>query len=482
MTEQSLQANLQAWFGYTDFRTGQKEPIESVLKGHDTVAILPTGTGKSLIYQYCAYSLEGITLIVSPLLSLMDNQVLQLKRAGEKRAAALNSMSSSQERSYIENNLSRYKFLFLSPEMLQAGWLLKKLMKVKIGLFVVDEAHCISQWGMDFRPDYLSLGRTRHTLGDPLTLALTATAPERVVQDIITALELGKQDTEIHQYDPNRPNLFYDVMETSPERKDELLLTLINKYPLPGIIYFTNKQQAEKVCQLIQMKTEWKADTYHADRTLEDRSTIQRQFLEGNLQIICATSAFGMGINKADIRLIIHYHLPGSLEEYLQEAGRAGRDGNQSIVILLYTVQDVFFKVRKTQETALSSSQIVSLLRREPDLEMRLSDSDRAFLQIINQKGLNDTEARELIENRIREKLNQLQSMKDFAETSECKRSFLSSHFGHHLLERPSWCCSSCNKNSEVLIKSFSSPDPGSSVDESLQIGWEEKIKNLFSL
>lgn len=473
-----LEIKLKKWFGFDSFRTGQKEVIQSILNKKNTIAVLPTGSGKSLIYQFCAYSVEGIAIIVSPLLSLMDNQVMQMKRSGEKRVAALNSMSSFEERRYIERNLKQYKFLFVSPEMLRSDWLIKRLIPLHIGLLVIDEAHCISQWGMDFRPDYLSLGKVREELNHPLTLALTATAPKKVMRDILKYLELPIKQTDVHFYDPNRENLFYQVQEVGAADKNTLLIKLLSQYPLPGIIYFTSKSQAETVCQLIKKCTSIKVDTYHADRSFEDRNTIQHQFLEGTLDLICATTAFGMGINKSNIRFVIHYHLPGSLEEYLQEAGRAGRDGKKSIATLLYTPSDFQFKLRKTKETDLLGMDVLQL---QMDKE-RLSDSDFAMLQFIQQKNLNAEQARALVENRIRDKTEQLKTMKEFAETPSCKREFLSEHFGHQLAVRPEWCCSSCQKDIAELVVGLERRIEKHSDRDVHSEEWKEKVINLFSL
>ncbi|UJF14842.1 RecQ family ATP-dependent DNA helicase [Jeotgalibaca sp. MA1X17-3] len=406
---------------------------------------------------------------------------MQMKRAGEKRVAALNSMSSFDERKYISNHLSDYQFLFVSPEMLQSDWLIAKLKQLRIGLLVVDEAHCISQWGMDFRPDYLTLGTVRQQLDFPLTLALTATAPEKVVTDVIHFLGLPDSQTDIFFHDPNRKNLFYQVKEVSRSDKDPILLALLEEYPMPGIIYFSSKVQAEAVRQLIKGHTSLKVDTYHADRTLEDRNTIQHQFLEGELDLICATAAFGMGINKSNIRSVIHYHLPNSLEEYLQEAGRAGRDGKESVVTLLYAPSDFQFKMRKTKETDLLSLPF-HRLQQDKDLHQHLSDSDHAMLQLILQKKLNEQEASILVKNRIQDKVEQLRKMKEFSETTFCKRKFISNHFGHQLLEKPEWCCSSCQSNVEDFIGSLESIKEEQTKENSQSTEWKEKLIYLFSL
>lgn len=482
MVEQKLEERLKEWFGFDSFRSGQKEPIQSILDKKDTIAILPTGSGKSLIYQYAGYSIPGTILIISPLLSLMDNQVMQLKKTGEKRTAALNSMLSLEERRLIENYIEKYKFLFVSPEMLQSNHFLNLLRTIKIGLFVIDEAHCISQWGQDFRPDYLFLGEVRRRFNNPLTLALTATAPEKVVNDIIAVLHLSKEQTEIHRNNPNRSNIFYKIVDTTARDKDEILLELLTEYPMPGIIYFTSKLQAEKINQFIRLHTSLRVATYHADRTNEDRMTIQKQFLENKLDVICATAAFGMGINKKNIRSVIHYHLPGSLEEYLQETGRAGRDGKQSIATLLYSYSDFSFKNRKNHETALDEQMMKNIYENKNSSLDDLSDSDRAMLQIVQYKKMNKQEAVLFVNNRIEEKTRQLFAMNDFAKTQECKRKIISNYFEHESQEKPFWCCSICNPNQAELLKEMPVTEPMIEKKDASLKNWKEIIKVLFLL
>ncbi len=396
MEELNLEVILTERFGFDHFKTGQKEAIQALLKGKNVISVLPTGTGKSLIYQFTGYMLDGMVLIVSPLLSLMDNQVAQMRLAGEKRTAALNSMLSRPERHYIEQHLGQYKFLFVSPEMLQSSYFMSLLSEIKIGLFVVDEAHCISQWGQDFRPDYLFLGDVRSKLAYPRTLALTATAPRTVINDIQETLHL-KDNVMLDRTDPNRSNIFYHIMEIHPQEKDDQLISLLADYPMPAVIYFSSKKQADSVSQLISERTQLKVDTYHADRSSEDRTTIQRQFLSNKLDVICATSAFGMGINKENIRSIIHYHLPNTVEEYIQEVGRAGRDGKQSMATLLYSYTDLAFKYRKTIETDLTKGVVDTLLQTRDSQLVNLSDADQAMLQIIRYKEMTSYQALDFV-------------------------------------------------------------------------------------
>ena len=481
MEELNLEVILTERFGFDHFKTGQKEAIQALLKGKNVISVLPTGTGKSLIYQFTGYMLDGMVLIVSPLLSLMDNQVAQMRLAGEKRTAALNSMLSRPERHYIEQHLGQYKFLFVSPEMLQSSYFMSLLSEIKIGLFVVDEAHCISQWGQDFRPDYLFLGDVRSKLAYPRTLALTATAPRTVINDIQETLHL-KDNVMLDRTDPNRSNIFYHIMEIHPQEKDDQLISLLADYPMPAVIYFSSKKQADSVSQLISERTQLKVDTYHADRSSEDRTTIQRQFLSNKLDVICATSAFGMGINKENIRSIIHYHLPNTVEEYIQEVGRAGRDGKQSMATLLYSYTDLAFKYRKTIETDLTKGVVDTLLQTMDSQLVNLSDADQAMLQIIRYKQMTSDQALDFVENRTLIRTNQLKAMQQFIEAKQCRRDIISRYFEHDTQEKPKWCCSHCQPDNQLLLQEMSSQSVLVGQQEKTLTNWKELIKELFDL
>jgi ATP-dependent DNA helicase RecQ len=329
-----LEILLQKHFGYTGFKAGQKEVIQSILAGKDTLAMLPTGTGKSLCYQLPGYIFSGSIVIVSPLLSLMQDQVDQMMKFGEKRVVALNSFLTPAEKKRSIQNISYYKFIFISPEMLNNQLIIEKLQKLTISLFVIDEAHCISQWGYDFRPDYLKLGEIRGKLGQPLTLALTATATKQVREDIIASLNLDNFNKVESTVD--RPNIaFYIEKLSGYHEKQERLVELAVNLQKPGIIYFSSKKSAEQISLILKENGINKTMAYHSGMDQEQRILIQQQFIQGQLDVICATSAFGMGVNKENIRFIIHFHMPLQMESYLQEIGRAGRDGKPSIAVLL---------------------------------------------------------------------------------------------------------------------------------------------------
>ncbi len=479
MNEEQLRIELEKHFGYSDFKPGQAQPILSLLEGTNTLATLPTGTGKSLIYQLSGYLLDGIVIIISPLLSLMQDQVAQLKYMGEKRTAALNSMLTAEEKQFLLARIHKMKFLFLSPEMLQNNAVMARLKQSKIALFVVDEAHCISQWGLDFRSDYLSLGKSREALGNPLTLAVTATATPKVRQDILRSLNLSPESVAVFEGAVNRDNIYYKTVAVQPEEKNAVLLEVIKAYPTPGIIYFSSKAQADAVTHLIKQKTDLRAESYHADRSNEDRITIQHQFLQDELDIICATSAFGMGINKPNIRFVIHYHMPNSIEEYVQEVGRAGRDGNPCIAILFYAATDASFKLRMLQNDFPSEALIEQTVSSKKMAAEYATPTEETLLTYILQNNLSLPEAKAFIENRLNVKKEMLLKMKDYAETNRCKREIIAHYFGKEFDGKPEFCCSSCG-DEEPDMESFR--PVSEAFSKKGQDGWGKIISDLFLL
>ena len=305
---------LKKYFGFDSFRPGQEEIIQALLDGEDTLAILPTGTGKSLCYQLTGYLTDGMVLIVSPLLSLMEDQVTQLQKRGEKRVAAFNSLLSRAERGYVLRHLSQYKFLFLSPEMLTNPSLLEQLKKQDIALYVVDEAHCVSQWGVDFRPEYQQLGKIREHLGNPVTLALTATATDLVAKDIRQVL-FDRQPKEVRQ-SVNRQNISLFVRKT--QQKEQELEQFMESAHGAAIIYCATKKEVERLYHLFRER--FSVGYYHGGLDTAQRRQLQQQFVKNQLQFLIATNAFGMGIDKSDIRYVIHYDLPDSLENYVKKS------------------------------------------------------------------------------------------------------------------------------------------------------------------
>ena len=334
-----MKRTLRETFGLAKLRPGQAEVIRSVLEGNHTLAIMPTGAGKSLCYQLPSLHLEGTTVVVSPLISLMKDQVDKLEDAGLE-AAQLNSALTTEER---EENLEQIQseqsdFIFVTPERFTKQEFLADLRKRDVNFVVIDEAHCISEWGHDFRPAYLSLGAAVKTLGAPPVLALTATATPEVQADIEKQLDLGKLcvvRTGIY-----RPNLHFEVKRVTNEReKHEALIRMLNEHDGAGIIYCSTVKTVEALTDWLKA-FDFKIAQYHGRMKASDRKRNQEAFMNGELKAIVATNAFGMGIDKPDIRFVVHYQMPGSLEAYYQEAGRAGRDGEPATCSLFYQLED----------------------------------------------------------------------------------------------------------------------------------------------
>lgn len=460
-----LEKLLQKHFGYPSFKTGQKEVITSILSGRHTLAILPTGTGKSLCYQFPGLIFPGQVLIISPLLSLMQDQVEQFKRYGEKRVVAVNFFLSFEEKQFVLKNLMKYKFIFLSPEMLQVPVVIQKLKEITISLFVVDEAHCISQWGYDFRPDYSKLGEIRKQLGNPLTLALTATGTRKVREDIIETLGL----TEVTKVEASvdRPNIALYVEKVSDYReKESRVLELVSKLRKPGIIYFSSKKSAEQMAQLLANKKLCKVGVYHSGLDQDTRILIQQQFLHDQLDVICATSAFGMGVNKENIRFILHYHMPMQMESYLQEIGRAGRDGNPSIACLFYAPGDEMLPVQLAEGELPSEQQIAWLFQRLVHAEINFQElkelggfSDvqwrivETFLHQANEnsdfKGIQESFLK-FVKERLQVKRSYITQMKKWIDSCYCRRECLLQYFEEILTVKVPQCCDYCGIEFQV--------------------------------
>ena len=306
------------------------------MSGKDTLALMPTGGGKSLCYQVPALAQEGLCIIISPLIALMKDQVEALRKKGILALGIYSGMSRRQIAQTLKNAAyGDYKFLYVSPERLETSLFLEFLPALQVNLVAVDEAHCISQWGYDFRPSYLRIAALREELHDVPFLALTASATPLVQKDICEKLLL--QSPNIFQQSFTRPNLSYSVMQA--EAKQAKLVHVVSKVPGTGIVYCRSRKRTQEIAALLQMHG-FSADYYHAGLKSEDRSTKQHQWMEGITKIMVCTNAFGMGIDKPDVRLVIHTDVPESLESYYQEAGRAGRDGKKAYAVLLYHAKD----------------------------------------------------------------------------------------------------------------------------------------------
>lgn len=450
-------------FGYKEFREGQKEVITSLETGHDAIAILPTGNGKSFIYQYIGLKEKCRVVIVSPLIALMVDQVASLKQLGIQRAVAITSLMTESEKNYILSTLNEYQFIFISPEMLQAKRFFKQLEKLEIGLLVVDEAHCISQWGYDFRSDYLFIGKMRKSLGNPRTLALTATATTQVIQDIYTFLGLNKEQTTYFQGNAFLKNREIDILSVEGLRS-KMLSEVLKRVEFPCIVYASTIKEIEGLKEFLLSEGFTKLDTFHSKRQAQDRQIIQQKFFRGDINILLATSAFGMGINQSNIRTIIHYQLPQTLEDYVQQIGRAGRDLEFSRCIAFVHTDDFPEMERKIGRSFEIENE------EENEIQQNINEIAKAF-------RWNDEQKSEFMQLQRSRKLKQLGEIEEFATTSICKEQYLAHFFGE---KRTDACgkCSSCRHLDLFLL------EIGTRWNEieSRKNSFEESFKKLFNL
>jgi RecQ family ATP-dependent DNA helicase len=348
---EEARAALRKFFGFEGFREGQAEVVESVLEGSDTVVVMPTGGGKSLCFQLPALMREGVTVVVSPLIALMKDQVDALRARGLPATFINSSLDFEEQKERIAGvRRGDFKLLYVAPERFRSNHFVETLQRAEISLFAVDEAHCISAWGHDFRPDYLRLQSFRERIGKPQTVALTATATPYVRADIIEQLKLEDPRAFVSGFD--RPNLALGVVHTEKEReKYARIRQLAEDFTgQSGIVYTSTRKSVEQITRKL-LDARLSVVGYHAGMTDEERVRAQDDFMSGRAQVIVATNAFGMGIDKPDIRFVVHFHLPGSIEAYYQEIGRAGRDGQRSVCLLLFNYAD-----KRTQDYFIEGS------------------------------------------------------------------------------------------------------------------------------
>lgn len=405
----NINQTLKQYFGYDSLRTGQEELINGILAGHDVLGIMPTGAGKSLCYQLPALILKGITLVISPLISLMSDQVKALNQAGVHAAYINSSLTENQIRMALSYaSQGRYKIIYVAPERLNTPRFLDFACNADISMLTVDEAHCISQWGQDFRPSYLEIaGFLTRLPRRPIVSAFTATATERVKNDIVASLGLNNPVTMVTGFD--RPNLFFRVVtRKGGSQKDNSIINYVKKHEdESGIIYCATKKNVDKLYTLLNEQG-ISAGRYHAGLSNDERKQNQEDFTYDRIRVMVATNAFGMGIDKSNVRYVLHYNMPQSLEYYYQEAGRAGRDGEEAECVLFFSKQDIMINKFLLQNKALAGDVASDM-----------------------QKTANDQ--------------RKLQQMINYCETDKCLREFILSYFGD-----TTHCI--CNKCSNCVV------------------------------
>ena len=403
---------LKAVFGYDSFRPGQEAVINAILEGRDILAVMPTGAGKSLCYQVPAMLLSGITLVISPLISLMQDQVKALNEAGVD-AAFINSSLSEKEMHDTFKNASKgqYKIIYVAPERLMSEGFVRLAKGVEISMITVDEAHCISQWGQDFRPSYMDIAEFVNVLDKrPIISAFTATATQNVREDIICSLGLTNPYFLVTGFD--RENLFFQV--DKPQSKDRFILDYLDRHKgESGIIYCATRKNVDSLYTLLK-KRNISVAKYHAGISIEERKQMQDDFVFDYTSIVIATNAFGMGIDKSNVRFVIHYNMPSSMENYYQEAGRAGRDGLNSECILLFSPQDIII--------------------------------NRFLLEHKDFSEIDPTDAMTIRERDIK----RLQIMEGYCYTTECLRNYILKYFGEDP-KKPCDDCGNCLRQFETL-------------------------------
>ncbi|HLH02276.1 MAG TPA: ATP-dependent DNA helicase RecQ [Bryobacteraceae bacterium] len=483
-----VRAAAKKYFGFDKLRPGQEEAIRSLLARRDTLVVMPTGSGKSAIYQVAGAMRRGAMLVISPLIALQKDQVdsIAASEAGLEAMVLNSTLSASELESALEQVAAgQFKFVFLAPEQLAKEEVSESLAKAGVKMIVIDEAHCISQWGHDFRPDYLQLGRMIEALGHPVTLALTATASETVRAEIIERLGMRKPRVFVTSFD--RPNIRLRVDRFEEEhRKLEAITHQIRWADKPGIVYVGTRKMAEEIMRGLGEEG-IRALFYHGGMKAAEREEIQDRFMSGDADVIVATNAFGMGIDKPDIRFVYHYDAPDSLDSYYQEIGRAGRDGERAEAILFYRKEDIGAQAFHTGSGKVDEQQLEQVTnalanrrgkasldeiaaetqlspRRLQSIFHKLADAGAVEILASGEvklvRRVDLEEAAESIAETDQDRQNanreRLERMREYAETSNCRRQLLLNYFGEEF-EGPCGNCDNCEAS-----------DPEATVDPSL--------------
>lgn len=475
-----LEKVLEQHFGYTSFRPGQKEVIEQIINGKDVIALLPTGMGKSLCYQLPGYIFNKPVLIISPLLSLMQDQVDQIKQLKEKRVVALNSFLNANQKKGTIQHLHQYRFIFISPEMLLQQQVQQKLNSMELSLIVVDEAHCISQWGFDFRPDYLRIGEVTAKGNRPPILALSATATNKVLGDIEFYLKMNTPYTFIHSVD--RPNIHIGrKMFQNREEKLDWILEHVIETEGPGIIYTQSRSKTESISErLLQMGISTAA--YHGGKDLLDRQFIQQQFIDGSLEWIVATNAFGMGVHKQNVRQIIHESIPSNVANYMQEIGRAGRDGRDALAMLLFADGDDEFAKFVGMDDFPNEVHVdlyIEYRRRDelPSTMIQNGEISETAYRVLDywMHQFHPNEVKQQLYAMKNDKMKAVEEVLQLIQTKSCMREKLVHYFGQTLMEKPSNCCECCGLEYKDIIRKREKSDYKEPT-----VSWRRRLENIL--
>ena len=458
-----LNDKLKQWFGFDTFKDGQEEIIQSVIDGHHTLGILPTGSGKSLCYQLPTYILEKPTLVISPLISLMDDQVMQMKLNGENHVTYVHSGMDEVEKNKNIKRIPHSRFIYLSPEYLLQSQNFKLISNIDFGLIVLDEAHCLSEWGYDFRPHYALVGKVIDHYRNATALALTATAPPHLEEDLSDILNVK---LNVIKKSMNRDNINLQHMNFSDDNEKIDWLIPFLTYSGPTIIYVSSKKRCLELARLIY-EAGFLTGIYHSDLSYQERQTVQQQFLNNDIPVIVATSAFGMGINKKDICTVIHFHLSSSPSNYLQEIGRAGRDSIQSQAISLYQPDDRFIL-----ETLLFTDMITDEDISMFELGNFLPPDKKDILQTLYSR-FNIAKLRDIFKKSYHRKRMGYTRMIGYTSLDQCRRQYLLEFFGEYPI-KPKQCCDKDTQLEQIKIFNHKKVKR--------QLTYKEKLQNLFEV